>query len=785
MLTSDPGLLTESHLPIEQTRPALLAALSRGPAVLSAPTGSGKSTQVPRWLLARGGGVLIVEPRRVACRALASRVAELEGCELGAAVGYAVRDERRAGPETRALFVTPGVALRMLRAGELRRYPALVLDEFHERSLDLDLLLALALKAPPAALVVMSATVAGDRVAAHLGGAHVRGEGRRYPVDTHYLPGRDALPGVRGLEERLLAAVEQARGDAGDILVFLPGVGEIGRAAAALRGGAGRGLEVLELHGRLKLSEQARIFSPGDPRRIILATNVAETSLTVPRIGVVIDSGLVRRTRYHGGRGYLTLTAVAADSADQRAGRAGRLGPGVCYRLWRQDARLDEHTPPEIHRESLVPLVLAAAACGAEDLALPFLDPPRPYAVEAARETLTELGAMGGDGGLSERGQRLFGLPVDAHLGRLLIEGERRGTLEMAVALAAGLSISRRLFVGRPEDPELDLRAAGCDATAIIRAVWEGRAGPHMLDHAALADARAAADRFRRFMGVERGRQALDRRALAETLLAAWPRCAHVARRRKRRVAWANGGTELSLGRDSALEEEKAEAALVLDSRALGVSETRQEIVITAAMPVPTAWLLAAGLGRERMAGCALERGALVARVERVYAGRVLAVEERAPEGALAREAVAELFLRGSLFKGGADRARERHELRGLQARLEGREPGPPLEAWVLARLAELGLEGGEDLALLEEEDLLPAPLEDYAREQLTRDFPRELAIGDARYRIAYDVERKLATLHQTGGARKAPPPDRFLPRLPGWRLAWEHKNRVRMLRER
>jgi len=778
-------------LPIDALRSAFEAALDRGPVALSAPTGSGKSTQIPRWLRGRGR-VLVVEPRRVACRALASRVAELERCPLGEAVGYRVRNEDRSRSNTEVLFVTTGVALRMIRDGALARFPSLVLDEFHERSLDLDLILALAMRDGRARIVVTSATLAVERVAEHLGGACLRGEGRLHPVEARHVPGRAIAPDGRGLEGRLREALRQAAGDPGDVLVFLPGKGEIAAAMSALRGVAD--LDLLALHGGLTLREQARVFKPGERRRVVLATNVAETSLTIPRIGVVIDSGLVRRTRYHGGRGVLTLMPIARDSAEQRAGRAGRLGPGVCYRLWRQDARMAPSTPPEIHRESLVPLVLAAAACGSHELDLPFLDPPKGFAVDAARETLRGLGALDAGDALTERGGRLFGMPVDAHLGRLLVEAEARGNLADAIALAASLATSRRLFLGRPDDPELDLRAAGCDAVARIHAVESGRPGPNLLDRQGLAEARHIARRFRRLFGLPGDGggppRAIDRRRLAATLLAAWPDCAHVARRRKRYVKWSNGGTELELGRETAVEpaapdRDRVDAVLVLESRAFGESETRKRLVITAAMPAPVPWLVAAGLGRERLAGVAMERGALVARIERVYAGRVIDARSDSPAGALAREGVRDLFLRGSLFKGSLKPAKERHEAASLAARLARRPPPAPFEDWVLSRLEDLGLEEAEDLELLSGEDLMPEPLDPVEQAALDRAYPRALSIGDAVYKITYSVAKREATLHQVGGTRKDPPSDRYLPRLPGWRLLFEKKNRVRVLRER
>ncbi len=243
--------MTPDALPIDALRAVYLA--TEGAAVITSPTGSGKSTQVPRWT---NGRVLVVEPRRLACRALAARVAELEGTSLGGSVGYSVRDEHRATADTRVLFVTPGVALRMVDAWT--RFDRVVLDEFHERSLDTDLLLAL-LMTRAAKLTVMSATLEGDRVAAHVGGRHLRAEARTYPVTIRHMgDGAAQLPSPDGLEDRVRRALDACRSDPGDVLVFLPGKGEIVECARALR--ARSDVEVIALHGELTLDEQRAAF---------------------------------------------------------------------------------------------------------------------------------------------------------------------------------------------------------------------------------------------------------------------------------------------------------------------------------------------------------------------------------------------------------------------------------------------------------------------------------------------------------------------------------------------
>ncbi|MBC7174001.1 MAG: DEAD/DEAH box helicase, partial [Polyangiaceae bacterium] len=280
-----------TDLPIHAVRGAFEAALDEGSVVVSSPTGSGKSTEIPRWIAERRGRVLVIEPRRVACRSLAVRVAELERTRLGDGVGYVVRDESAFGRDTRIVFATPGIVLRAPAMAD--EFDALVLDELHERSLEIDLLLALfARRAKGPRLVAMSATLDGDRVAAHLGGRHVAAEGRAFPVEIRYLEGAEVMPHAKDLPERVARGIDLVARDPGDILVFLPGKAEIDACARELRG---RALEVVPLHGGLSLAEQRRAFEPAARRRAILATNVAETSITLPGVGVVIDSGLARR----------------------------------------------------------------------------------------------------------------------------------------------------------------------------------------------------------------------------------------------------------------------------------------------------------------------------------------------------------------------------------------------------------------------------------------------------------------------------------------------------------
>jgi len=773
-------------LPIEAVRGDFLEAFEGGSVVLSAPTGSGKSTAVPRWC---PGRVLVIEPRRVACQSLARRVAELEGVTLGHEVGFHVRDNKKARDDTRILFVTPGMALRML--DRVARYDAVILDELHERSLETDLLLAL-LRGRAKGLVAMSATLEADRVATYLDARHIEGHSRTYPVDIRYSAGGVLLPDREQLSSRVAAAITATADLPGDVLVFLPGKGEIAAVHDALHGKD----YVVELHGGLSLDHQAKAFSPAPRgrRKVVLATNVAETSLTIVGIGVVIDSGLVRRTHFHRDRGYLTVSPIAMDSADQRAGRAGRTGPGVCIRLFSEAARLEATTPPAMHREALTPLVLSAAAAGVDARRLEFLDAPKAYAMDAAYAELSALEGLDAAGAITDRGRAMFGLPLDAALGRLLIEAERTSCLDDAIDLVATLALQRPLFErGRPAHEEDDLRGGACDAVAAIRAVRIGDPRRHGLNAFALREARANAKRLHHAFGTKPPADAdakVDRRRLAETAMAADPRMVHVARRRKRRVAWSNGGTEIELGRESAAhEKEDAEAIIVLGTHALGLGRRDVKVLATSVMPVPLPWLVGAGLGRDRLAGVTLERRKIHVRIERVYAKKVIAVREDVPHGAMAREAIRDLVLRGALFKKARSISADHLVATALAGHLGLSAGGAPTAGpsnygeWLLARLEELGVEAAGDLALLSLDDVTFPDVPFEVRHVLDQEYPREVTTGDATYRVEYDVPKRRVLLHMVKGMRKKPPPRSWLPRFEGFRITIEAGGTMHALR--
>jgi ATP-dependent helicase HrpB len=474
-------LAAPPDLPVTAGLPALVEALrAHGVAVVQAPPGTGKTTLVPPAVAGVvQGRVVVTQPSRIAARAAARRLAHLLGEPVGETVGYAVRGERRSSRRTRVEVVTTGLLLRRIQHDpELAGVGAVVLDEVHERHLDADLTLALLVDVranlrEDLALVAMSATVEAERTATLLGGDGdgggapvVRVQGALHPVETVWCP----LPaGVRRTDDRgitpafhdhVAATVRRAlHAHEGDVLVFVPGVAEV---EATVRRLAGVDASVHALHGRLSGAEQDRALSEGPRRRVIVSTAVAESSLTVPGVRVVVDAGFSREPRTDHRRGLASLVTVAVSraAAEQRAGRAGRLGPGTVLRCWSEaeHAHLAAHPEPEIATADLTAFALEVACWGSDDVRdLALLDQPPAHALSAATEVLVGLGAMTEDGRVTPRGRVISGVPVDPRLARALIDGAPLVGDRRASEVVAMLSE--------------DVRAPGGDLVAALRSL--------------------------------------------------------------------------------------------------------------------------------------------------------------------------------------------------------------------------------------------------------------------------------------------------------------------------
>ena len=506
--------MSTTEFPITPLLPELLAQLqTHTRLVLEAPPGAGKTTQVPLALLQApwlaGRRIIMLEPRRVAARSAALFMARQLGEPVGETVGYRIRFESKVSARTRIEVVTEGILTRMLQDDPLLEgVGALLFDEFHERHLSADLGLALALDVQSQLrdelrIVVMSATLDGQRLAAFLEAPRLSSEGRSHPVEISHFPARRE----EALEAQTRRAVEQALAEhPGDVLVFLPGQREIARVQAALDGTSasaaarhplppGNGYDVLPLHGELPIEQQSRVLQP-DPdgrRRVVLATNVAESSVTLPGVRVVIDAGLAREPRYDPNSGFSRLDAVAISqaSADQRAGRAGRVASGWAWRLWPQSQRLEPQRRPEMAQVELASLALELAAWGSDDLR--FVDAPPVGALAAARELLQRLGALSSDNTITALGRRMLGLGTHPRMAAMLLAAANPREQALAADLAALLEARDPLRQGG------DALAARWRALAAFR---NGRA-PHDASRSALAAIDAAARQWRRRLRCE------------------------------------------------------------------------------------------------------------------------------------------------------------------------------------------------------------------------------------------------------------------------------------------
>ncbi|MET0818321.1 MAG: ATP-dependent RNA helicase HrpA [Solirubrobacteraceae bacterium] len=448
-----------AELPVSGRRDELRAAIrDHQVVVVAGETGSGKTTQLPKLCLELGRGlegmIAHTQPRRLAARTVAERIASELGTELGGAVGYAVRFTDRSRPETRLRLMTDGLLVAEIQRDRmLRRYDTVIVDEAHERSLNIDFLLGhlarILPKRPDLKLIITSATIDPHRFARHFGEdvPVVEVSGRTHPVEVRHRPVEDAEDSDRDQTDAIGDAVEELlREPPGDVLVFLSGEREIRDTAEALAGRLPQDVELLPLYARLSTREQQRVFKPSGARRVVLATNVAETSLTVPGIRYVVDPGFARISRYSARLKVqrLPIEKISQASANQRKGRCGRVADGICIRLYTEEDfdERPEFTDPEILRTSLASVILAMAAAGLGDVEdFPFLDPPDRRQVRDGVLLLQELAALDEKDKLTQLGRRLAQLPVDPRLGRMILAAERRHCAEEVIVIAAALSI--------------------------------------------------------------------------------------------------------------------------------------------------------------------------------------------------------------------------------------------------------------------------------------------------------------------------------------------------------
>lgn len=549
--------------------------------MLQAPPGAGKTTVIPLALVDEawldGRRIVMLEPRRVAARAAAHRMSAMLGEPVGTTVGFRTRTETRVGPRTRVEVVTEGVLTRQLqRDPTLDGVGLVIFDEFHERSLIGDLGLALALHSRSLVrddlrILVMSATLDTAAVARLLGDADVvTAEGRVFPVDTHYAPPRDP----RALDAAVAAAVRGSlAANEGDVLVFLPGAPEIHRVLDALARDVAADVDVVPLHGSLSSEAQDAAIAPplAGRRRVVLATSIAETSLTIPGIRVVVDAGLARRPHFSPRTGMTSLETVRVSraTADQRRGRAGRTAPGICYRLWHQHEELVPSALPEIVEADLAPLALDLAAAGiTEPTELQWINPPATGPFAAARELLTELDLIGVDGRLTAEGKRASALPLHPRLAHMIVRAHERGASSEACDTAALLAERDIIRTeGSSSDPDIRIRL---DILAAVRRKASGSApAGSVIQRGSVQRVLHESDRLSRAVRAWTGQPPGSGPSpdIGALLATAYPDRVGIARPGRRGLYLLRAGNEVTIDAASALAGEEFIVVAELDGR--------------------------------------------------------------------------------------------------------------------------------------------------------------------------------------------------------------------------
>lgn len=814
----------DMHLPIDKIRPEFDQALERNQRlVVTAETGAGKSTRVPVWLTEQTRDmVVVVEPRRVACHALADFLASERGEKAGQFFGSRVRFSDRSGPQTRVLFCTPGVALRML--GGDTRFGAIVVDEFHERSWQMDLVVAAAASLDTyreTPLILTSATIDAEQAADVLGAETLHATGRTFPVEISY--DESAVePTDDDIGPRAARSIAGALNTyEGDVLVFLPGMKEIRAVESSL---GRRSEEILVVHGSQPPEAMRRVFSESDRRRIYLSTNVAETSITLPGVRVVIDSGLAKTRLHKAGRAALATVPISQASMDQRAGRAGRVAEGACIRLWSERYRPDAYQTPEIERTELDDLLLQAAEIGLEgedfDSATWITAPPD-FAVERARRNLEGLSALE-DGALTERGIALAELPVSAEEASMLVGAppEIDATLCDLVAILQSRGTFLRNLDSLPRGKQIGVKEsrgkllAGItdEVTMNLTLMRQGDARKHHLSDRRLREARSISQQLRNLINA-RG-EGLD--GLAEFILTRLPEAGFVLRpraqkkgRTSRSQPWANGSIEVNVYPFEPLDREtdaaNPTAGIILETEWLG-SGTRIFGIGRMLLPTRGRTLAEAGLGESIVTQPQVSRSRrgnyrITATREVQLAGVTLEAGESDLVGKDLHRVVARFVFENRMFKGAAEPIRdalhawelladwrEDQDLGGYEAPAAP-EPRDPVE-WLTKRLATLGVHSAADLSLLENDDLVAdldqeTGIPSWVYAPLVEDFPRVWSYQGSNYTCSVNPAARKVTLEpdNKSARNRGEPPSSVVPRFRGFKVDFRQDSRRVRLR--
>ncbi len=785
-------------LPIDVIEPDFHRLIQQQDLVIEAETGSGKSTRLPLWAK-QHGRVLVVEPRRIACTSLAQYLAGEMHSELGEQVGYAIKLDVRCNEQTGVVFVTPGVALRWYSENRLSDFDIVMIDEFHERRWDTDLLLAILKGVQAHRIIVTSATLQAEKLAKYVDAIRLSAKGRVYDVERiHIAKDSRFLPDYRSVIDRVCHEVE-LRFDScgGDILVFLPGKKEIHQCRDKLMK-LGEHLMLVELHAGVNDETRQKALNMQNKQKVVLATNVAETSLTIPNIHLVIDSGLERRTLQRNGRTVLSLKNISQSSATQRAGRAGRIANGTCVHLFGQFAALEPVTPPEMHREDLTEPMLAAANCGYRLHELEFLDELPEKSLDQALEKLITLGAVNNDGQVTNHGKQLYLLPIDSLYADLVTRVKSKASKEAMIDLCSAICIPPTLYTLPTSEDKIEALNGSviepCDVSTTLCLMRGQKVEGICVNNDALQEARALSDQIREVFDMPH-RDSASRFSPSDfikEICEIHPELVFV-RREKRRAALTNGKFELTVGKQSRLLD-SAEAALVFDYLSLPGKGVKQTLTIASVMmPITLSniveWQVGEsnGVGEWKHAGTAQTDGEVVSTIEYVYAGRVIARKEQSPQGEQVIDAILESIQKGILLPGLYQQ--KLRQIKDWQLYCElglasdsnehGVESDLDIDHWLREQLVSLGVESFDDMTLFEADDFAFEGVPYWEVEDFQAKYPIQVQLPELMLDVEYRVKGKRILLHHSSGPRKTAPKRWELPSWQGWKIQYKKASKV------
>lgn len=775
-------------LPIDNIKHQFLEILTSQHLVVEAETGSGKSTKLPIWASSQGR-VLVIEPRRIACTSLAEFLAKQLDTPLGTKVGYAIKLEAKMQADSEIVFVTPGVALRWFAQDELSDFDIVLVDEFHERRWDTDLLVALLKEKARHRLIITSATIEGDRLAKYVAAQRLVASGRQYKVavtynsrDSHHLPDPKNL--VTNVTEMVKEKYQQCHGD---ILIFLPGRKEIQLCAQAL--GYLDDIEVVALHASVSDTERVKALTPQPRKKIVLATNVAETSLTIPNITLVIDSGLERRTLQRNNRTVLSLKNISKASADQRKGRAGRVMDGECIRLYGEHAPLERVTPAEMLREELSEAMLASACCGFQLSELTFLEALPEPSLQRAMQILQQMEALTSDGVVTEHGKRIYPLPIDILYADLITRISTKQEREAMIDLSAALSVPAALYNLPKSEDKLEKLALwepnACDGEVLIRIVRGESCESITVDADAVKEAKGIAQQVRSAFELPDldAASRFRRGPFLQAVASLHPELVYV-RRQRRREALANGHVEMLPARSSRFAD-KDEAAIILDQHSLpgrGVKQTLN--LATVMLPIPLSFIEELALGEWVQGETLVEDGKLFTQMTLTYAGRTIATREVSAQGELLYKPLLDAVLRGEILPGFANKRSQDIAYWRLYVELGlsdavSDHQGITFESWFTALLKDLDISEAEELQLFDQDELKFDGVPYWEYQDFVERYPYMLHLGDLQLSVEYMPSKKLVHVSYQSGLRKLPPKRWELPKWPGWRIQFKKASRV------